>query len=357
MKNETFMKEKPVLPLIISMALPMVISMCVNSLYNIVDSFFVAKISEDAMTALSLIYPVQNFINAVAIGFGVGINAVIAFQLGAKDVQKADSAATQGLVLSLIHGVVLTVVPILIMRVFLTVFTKDETVISLGIQYCNVVFLFTVINSLNLFFEKLFQAVGNMKITMIGLMVGCITNIILDPIMIFGLLFMPKMGIKGAALATGLGQCVTFLIYVIYYIAKPSSVKVDKKYIRLTKNMVSKLYSIGIPAILNLALPSLLISSLNAILAVFSQVYVLVLGVYYKLQTFLYLTANGIVQGMRPIIAYNYGAGEYKRVKQIYNYVLIMIAIIMTLGTVLCLVIPTNIISLFTKPVQRLLEL
>ena len=155
MKNETFMKEKPVLPLIISMALPMVISMCVNSLYNIVDSFFVAKISEDAMTALSLIFPVQNFINAVAIGFGVGINAVIAFQLGAKDVQKADSAATQGLVLSLIHGVVLTVVPILIMRVFLTAFTKDETVISLGIQYCNVVFLFTVINSLNLFFEKL----------------------------------------------------------------------------------------------------------------------------------------------------------------------------------------------------------
>lgn len=349
MKNETFMKEKPVLPLIISMALPMVISMCVNSLYNIVDSFFVAKISEDAMTALSLIFPVQNFINAVAIGFGVGINAVIAFQLGAKDVEKADSAATQGLVLSLIHGVVLTVVPILIMRVFLTAFTKDETVISLGIQYCNVVFLFTVINSLNLFFEKLFQAVGNMKITMIGLMVGCITNIILDPIMIFGLLFVPKMGIKGAALATGLGQCVTFLIYVIYYIAKPSSVKVDKKYIRLTKHMVSKLYSIGIPAILNLALPSLLISSLNAILAVFSQVYVLVLGVYYKLQTFLYLTANGIVQGMRPIIAYNYGAGEYKRVKQIYNYVLIMIAIIMTLGTVLCLVIPTNIISLFTN--------
>ena len=331
MKNETFMKEKPVLPLIISMALPMVISMCVNSLYNIVDSYFVAKISENAMTALSLVYPVQNFINAVAIGFGVGINAVIAFHLGAGDKDKAGDAATQGLLLSLIHGVVLTVLCIFIMKPFLSAFTKDENVISLGVQYCNIVFLFTIINSLNLFFEKLFQAVGNMKITMIGLMVGCITNIILDPIMIFGIGFMPKMGIKGAALATGLGQCVTFII------------------VRLTSYMVKKLYSIGIPAILNLALPSLLISSLNAILAAFSQVYVLVLGVYYKLQTFLYLTANGIVQGMRPIIAYNYGAGEHKRVRQIYSYVLIMIAAIMAVGTVICLIIPSNIISLFTN--------
>ena len=322
MKNETFMKEKPVLPLIISMALPMVISMCVNSLYNIVDSYFVAKISENAMTALSLVYPVQNFINAVAIGFGVGINAVIAFHLGAGDKDKADDAATQGLLLSLIHGVVLTVSCIFIMKPFLSAFTKDENVISLGVQYCNIVFLFTIINSLNLFFEKLFQAVGNMKITMVGLMVGCITNIILDPIMIFGIGFMPKMGIKGAALATGLGQCVTFIIYVVYYILNPSSVKVERQYVRLTSYMVKKLYSIGIPAILNLALPSLLISSLNAILAAFSQVYVLVLGVYYKLQTFLYLTANGIVQGMRPIIAYNYGAGEHKRVRQIYSYVL-----------------------------------
>ena len=155
MKNEIFMKEKPVLPLIISMALPMVISMCVNSLYNIVDSYFVAKISENAMTALSLVYPVQNFINAVAIGFGVGINAVIAFHLGAGDKDKADDAATQGLLLSLIHGVVLTVSCIFIMKPFLSAFTKDENVISLGVQYCNIVFLFTIINSLNLFFENL----------------------------------------------------------------------------------------------------------------------------------------------------------------------------------------------------------
>lgn len=348
MKNDTFMKEKPVLPLILSMALPMVISMCVNSLYNIVDSYFVAKISEDAMTSLSLVYPVQNFINAVAIGFGVGINAVIAFHLGAGDRDNADKAATNGLVLSVIHGVVLTVACVAIMRAFLQAFTSSESIIGLGVDYCNIVFLFTIINSLNLFFEKLFQAVGDMKITMIGLMAGCITNIILDPVMIFGYLFFPKMGIKGAALATGIGQTVTFIIYLIYYFVKPRNIGVKAEYLRLDKAMAKKLYSIGIPAILNLALPSLLISALNAILSVFSQIYVLVLGVYYKLQTFLYLTANGIVQGMRPIIAYNYGAGESKRVKLIYRYVLIMIAIIMLLGTIICACIPNKIIGLFT---------
>ncbi len=348
MKSETFMKEKAVFPLIISMSLPMVISMCVNSLYNIVDSYFVAKISEDAMTALSLIFPVQNFINAVVIGFGVGINALIAFYLGAKEIQNANDIANQGFILSLIHGIVLTIGGIAVINPFLKAFTSNDNIIKLGIEYCVVVFLFTTINSLNLYFEKLFQSFGNMKITMIGLGVGCITNIVLDPIMIFGLGFMPKMGIKGAALATGIGQCVTFVIYIVYYLAKPTSVKVDKAYLKLTGKTIKSLYLIGIPAILNLALPSLLISSLNAILAAFSQVYVLVLGVYYKLQTFLYLTANGIVQGMRPIIAYNYGAKEYKRVKKIYNYVLIMIAVIMAVGTVLCLTIPCNIISLFT---------
>ena len=347
MKSETFMKEKAVFPLIISMSLPMVISMCVNSLYNIVDSYFVAKISEDAMTALSLIFPVQNFINAVVIGFGVGINALIAFYLGAKDIQNANDIANQGFILSLIHGIVLTIGGIAVINPFLKAFTSNDNIIKLGIEYCVVVFLFTTINSLNLYFEKLFQSFGNMKITMIGLGVGCITNIVLDPIMIFGLGFMPKMGIKGAALATGIGQCVTFVIYIVYYLAKPTSVKVNKAYLKLTGKTIKSLYLIGIPAILNLALPSLLISSLNAILAAFSQVYVLVLGVYYKLQTFLYLTANGIVQGMRPIIAYNYGAKEYKRVKKIYNYVLIMIAVIMAVGTVLCLTIPSNIISLF----------
>ena len=292
MMNDTFMKEKPVLPLILSMSLPMVLSMLVNSLYNIVDSFFVAQISEEAMTALSLVYPVQNFINAAGIGFGVGINAVIALYLGAGDHRKADQAATQGLVLAVIHGVVMTVCCITIMPVFLRMFTSSEAVIELGVRYSVVAFAFTLIVTVSMTFEKLFQAVGNMKTTMISLMCGCITNIVLDPVLIFGYGPFPEMGIEGAALATGIGQALTLTIYLVVYLARPIRVHIRRQYILPSKKMVIKLYSIGIPATLNLALPSLLISALNAILAAYSEVYILVLGIYYKLQTFVYLPAK-----------------------------------------------------------------
>ena len=354
MRDESFMKKKAVLPLIISMSLPMVISMSVNALYNIVDSYFIAKISEEAMTALSLIYPIQNLINAVVIGFGVGINALIAFYLGAKDFEKATKIANQGFLLSLIHGVVLTIGGIEVISPFLKAFTSDEQIKQFGREYCIIVFLFTIINSLNLFFEKYFQAFGNMKITMIGLAAGFLTNIVLDPVLIFGIRFLPRLEIKGAAIATCIGQLATFVIYIAYYLARPANVRINIKYLKFNAKDVGSIYSIGIPAILNLALPSMLISALNAILATFSQIYVLVLGVYYKLQTFLYLSANGIIQGMRPILSYNYGAKEYKRVKKIYTYVLIMIAGIMAVGTILCLALPTQIISLFTDSVQTI---
>ena len=221
MMNDTFMKEKPVLPLILSMALPMVLSMLVNSLYNIIDSFFVAQISEEAMTALSLVYPVQNFINAVGIGFGVGINAVIAFYLGAGDNKKADQAATQGLALAMIHGVVMTVCCITMMPAFLGMFTSSKTVIELGVRYSVIAFAFTLIIIVGVTFEKLFQAVGNMKTTMISLMCGCITNIVLDPVLIFGYGPFPEMGIEGAALATGIGQALTLAIYLVVCFVRP----------------------------------------------------------------------------------------------------------------------------------------
>ena len=298
--------------------------------------------------AIALGYPVQNFINAAGIGFGVGINAVIAFYLGVGDHRKADQAATQGLVLAVIHGVVMTVCCITIMPVFLRMFTSSEAVIELGVRYSVVAFAFTLIVTVSMAFEKLFQAVGNMKTTMISLMCGCITNIVLDPVLIFGYGPFPEMGIKGAALATGIGQALTLTIYLVVYLARPIRVHIRRQYILPSKKMVIKLYSIGIPATLNLALPSLLISALNAILAAYSEVYILVLGIYYKLQTFVYLPANGIVQGMRPLIGYNYGAGEHQRVSQIFKIVLCMSGIIMVLGTVICLLIPGQLMGLFT---------
>ena len=347
--NSDFMKTRPIFPLLLSMSLPMVISMLVNSLYNIIDSFFVAKISEDAMTSLSLVFPVQNFISATAIGFGIGINAVIAIYLGAGRKEKADIAATQGLALSAVHGIVLMIICILIMPAFLSMFTSNNNVVDLGVQYCNIVFTFSPALMLAIAFEKIFQSVGRMKITMFSMLCGCIANIILDPLLIFGVGFFPEMGIKGAALATGIGQVLTLVIYIIAYLRCELPVKLSAKHKRPDGMIIAKMYSIGIPATLNLALPSLLISALNGILAAYSQVYVFVLGVYYKLQTFLYLPANGVVQGMRPLIGYNYGAGETKRVKKIYATATGIVLVIMCIGTSVCLCIPETLIGLFTS--------
>lgn len=348
------MKEKPILPLLASMSLPMVISMLVNSLYNIVDSFFVAQISEDAMTALSLVYPVQNFINAAAIGFGVGINAVIAYYLGAGDERRANTAATRGMALSALHGAIAAVVCIVVMPAFLRLFTADETVIDLGVRYARIAFAFGVIIMLGLAFEKIFQAVGSMKTPMISLLCGCVANIVLDPVLIFGLGPFPAMGIEGAALATGIGQTLTLAIYLAVYRLRPIRVRISRQYLAGGDGLTGRLYAIGVPAVLNLALPSLLISALNAILAAYAQLYVVVLGVYYKLQTFLYLPASGVVQGMRPLIGYNYGAGEHKRVSRIYWTAMAMCGVVMAVGTAICLAVPDRLIALFTENPQTI---
>ena len=214
--NQTYMKEKPILPLLLSMALPMVISMMVNSLYNIVDSYFVARISEEAMTALSLVYPIQNFITSVGVGFGIGINAAISFFLGAQDQKKADAAATQGLFLSVIHGIVLTVVTIAVMPLFLQIFTKDVTVIQMGNAYSRIAFGFSIVISLEITWEKIFQAVGRMRVSMICMMSGCIFNIVLDPLLIFGIGPFPELGVAGAALATVIARYIEAFIIIVW---------------------------------------------------------------------------------------------------------------------------------------------
>ncbi len=349
MNDETFMKEKPIFPLLMSMALPMVISMLVNSLYNIVDSFFVARISEDAMTALSLVYPLQNLINAVAIGFGVGITALISFFLGAGERDKANTTAMNGMFFAVIHGVILMVICILILPRFLGAYTTDETVIAMGVLYGRIAFSFSVIIMIGLVFEKIFQGVGRMKVTMLCLMCGCLANIIMDPMLIFGIGFFPEMGIAGAGLATGAGQIVNLVMYIVFWKVQSAPVQLKWKYLHPgQKEITGRLYAIGIPAALNLALPSVLISALNGILAAYSQTYVLVLGIYYKLQTFLYLPANGFVQGLRPLVGYNFGAGERERVRKLFRTTLGMCAILMAAGTVICLVAAKGLVGLYT---------
>lgn len=341
------MKEKSITKLVIMMSMPNVLSMLVNSMYNIVDSFFVAKISEDAMTALSLVFPIQNLVTSIGVGFGVGINAMIALNMGAKNQKAADAAASYGVFLSILHGILLTFLCIGIMPQFLRLFTSNENVISLGIEYSNIAFLFAISVNVGIGLEKIYQSLGRMKTSMIVLIVGCVTNIVLDPILIFGLGPIPAMGIAGAALATGIGQSMLVVLYAILYTRDPLPVKISLKGLNKEK-VIGKLYYIGVPATLNMALPSLLISALNGILSAYSQIYVVILGIYYKLQTFVYMPANGIVQGIRPLISFNYGAKEYKRVRKIYHTALGFSLVIMFVGTIICMIFPGQLMGLFT---------
>ena len=320
--DQSFMKEKAVMPLVISMAIPMTISMLVNSLYNIIDSFYVAKISEQAMTALSLVYPAQNLLTAVTVGFAIGVNAVIAYYLGAGLKKLADTAATLGLIFNILHGFLIGTICIVGMPAFLGRFSSDSEIIHLGTQYANIVFLFGIPIGAGVSYEKTFQAIGRMKVSMVSMLV-----------------------------ATGIGQVVSLVIYLAVYFKDLDNIPVRISLKNLTESgrTLKKMYGIGIPAALNLALPSFMITVLNGILAAYSASYVLVLGAYYKLQTFIYLTGNGIVQGMRPICGYNYGAGEYKRVKDIFKAGLELISVVMLAGTVLCFLIPDQLIGIFTS--------
>ena len=354
--EHSFMEKEEILPLVAKMSLPMVISMLVNSLYNIVDSYFVAQISEQAISALSLIFPLQNMIIAVGVGFGVGSNAVVAIHLGQKDEKGATNTAALSMLLSVFNGIVLTAILIGTMRPFLQSFTNDMTVIEAGVQYGTIVFLFTTIVSMSINIEKLFQAVGKMRYAMMCMMIGCITNIVLDPIFIFGLGFFPEMGIQGAAIATGIGQTVGFLIYIyLYYRGKLGLA------LRLTKDafdlsIMKRIYAIGIPATLNISLSSVMLTLLNGILASMSQTGVLILGVYYKLQTFIYMPANGIIQGIRPLVGFNYGAKRFDRVQKIYHTSLLMIMAMMGAGMMISLLFPEFLMSQFTTNQETVVE-
>ena len=322
--DQTYMKEKPVVPLLLSMGI-------------------VAMISEDAMTAVSLVYPIQNLAHAAGVGFGVGINAMVARRLGEGKTRMANQTASQGVFLSALHGMILTILGMAVIPYFLRMFTSDEVTISYGLTYfCNV-FLFSTIDTMGMAYEKVYQSVGKMKISMAAVLIGCGVNIVLDPIFIFGLGPMPELGIRGAAWATGIGQTASLLFYLILNHVKPLNVEISLREMRPTKEICGGMYSVG------MALTSLLLTALNAILAPFSQVYILVLGVYYKLQALLYQGASGVVQGMRPLIGYNYGAGEQERVKKIFRAAFMIVGIIMTAGTLLGELVPDFLMGLFTQ--------
>lgn len=348
-ESNHFMRTRPIFRLLMSMSVPMMISMLIQSLYNIVDSIYLSRLGTKALTAVSLAFPIQNISSSAAIGMGVGITCAVSIHLGAGRQEKANQTATLGMALALLHCGLFVLFGLLVTKPFLKLFTHDGQTLTWACQYTYIVVCVSFGCHLQLAMEKIFQAVGSMKTTMALLAAGCILNIILDPILIFGLLGFPAMGVIGAGIATVTGQIVAFLLYIVVYLCRKKTfpVKLHPRYLHGDAALIKQIYSVGIPSTIMLVMPSVLISVLNGLLAKISDVYVAVLGVYFKLQTFLYMPASGIVQGMRPIIGYNYGASDIGRVKQTIRYGMVSAAVIMAVGTVAALVFPEQIFAMF----------
>ena len=348
------MGSASVLPLVIRMSIPAILSMLVQALYNIVDSIYVAQISEAALTAVSLAYPLQQMITAVSVGTGVGLNSVISRRLGEQRQREADIAAGHGLVLGLVSGAVFALIGLFGTPAFFSIFTTDSEVLLMGCQYGYVVMTFSFSLFLQINCEKILQATGDMKWPMIFQLAGAVTNIILDPILIFGWFGFPAMGVLGAAIATVTAQILSMVLSLFVVLRKKHAVHITKACFYPDKKVLADIYKVGFPAIIMQSLYPLLNMGLNAILSAMSQSAVAVMGIYNKLQSFVFMPLFRLNQGLMPITGYNFGAGNHQRLRKTLKVGLVLGISIMAAGMVIFAAVPGLLLDLFNvSPAAR----
>lgn len=346
--KENKMGTHKVLPLLLSMSLPPTISMMTSSLYNIVDSIFVARLGNEALTAVSLAFPIQILIIALAIGSGVGVNSYVARKLGEKNFDEANSTASHGIILSIIHYIVLCILGFLFIKPFFNIFTTDKNILKMGLDYTYIVTFLSFGIIMQIGIEKTLQATGNTLTPMFLQIIGAETNIILDPIMIYGYFGFPKMGVAGAGIATVCGQILALIcsFYVIY--RKKQAVKISLRDFKWDTKIVKKIYSVAVPSFFIISTGSFMVMGINFILTKISSIAVSVFGIYYKLQTFVYMPTSGITQGAMPIMGYNYGAKNKKRLLATLDYSMVICAGINFVGMILFWIFPNEILSYFS---------
>ncbi len=314
--KENKMGVMPVPKLLISMSLPMMISMLVQALYNIVDSMFVAKLSEDALTAVSLAFPIQALMISIASGTGVGINALLSRSLGEKDREGADQAAKNGLFLTIVSCIIFALLGAFGSRLFFTLQTDNPSIVEYGTQYMSIITVFCSGIFLQITFERLMQSTGKTFYNMITQGLGAIINIILDPIMIFGLFGFPRLEVAGAAVATITGQVVAVALSIYFNHTRNKEISISLKGFRPHGRTILLIYKVGLPSIVMQSIGSVMTFGMNKILLMFSSTAAAVFGVYFKLQSFIFMPIFGLNNGMIPIIAYNYGARKKERIEE-----------------------------------------
>jgi len=351
---ENKMGVMPVNKLLLGMSVPMMFSMLVQALYNIVDSIFVARIGENALTAVSLAFPLQSLIIALAGGTCVGLNAVLSKALGEKNFEKVNKTATNAIFLMILNIIVFFLVGVFSVKPFYLSQTQDAEIVTYGVQYLSIVLMCSFGIFFQFVFDKMLQSTGNTFYTMITQMVGALINIVLDPILIFGLFGFPKMGVIGAAVATVAGQIIAAIVSLIFNLTKNKEINMSFKGFKPDMDIIKQIYKVGVPSIIMQSIGSIMTYGMNQILIAFSTTATAVFGVYFKLQSFVFMPIFGLNNGMVPIVAYNYGAQKRKRLLKTVKLSVIYAVGIMTVGVLLFQLIPDKLFMLFDASEQML---
>ena len=346
-RKENKMGIMPMGKLIINMSLPMMISMLVQALYNVVDSYFVAKLSQDALNAVSLSFPIQNLMIAVSVGTGVGLNALLSRNLGERNFEGANRAAGNGILLGLCSALVAIVIGLTVPHAFFAAQTDIPGIIEQGSAYLTICCTCSVGLFMSVMFERLLQSTGKTVYSMITQGVGALTNIVMDPVLIFGLGPFPAMGVAGAAVATVAGQILGAVVGCILNLICNKELSFHIKYLKPQKNVIGQIYSVGVPSMVLNSVGSLMVLGLNQILMSFTDSATAVFGVYFKLQSFIFMPVFGLNNGMVPIIAYNYGARNRERILKAMKLAVITATCIMLAGTAIAELLPAQLLGIF----------
>lgn len=351
---ENKMGVQPVGRLLAGMAVPMMISMLVQALYNVVDSIFVSRLSENALTAVSLAFPLQNLMIAVCAGTTVGMNALLSRSLGAKEQDKADQAANTGIFLALCSFVLFCVIGVFFSRTFFQLQTDVTEIVSSGTIYAQICLGCSIGIFCQFTFERLLQSTGRTTLAMCTQLIGAVTNIILDPILIFGLCGFPRLEVAGAAAATVAGQILAAIIAVIMNLKKNPDIHIIPREIRWNGIIAKEIYRVGFPSIVMQSISSIMTFGMNKILFGFTKTATAVFGAYFKLQSFVFMPVFGLNNGMVPIISYNYGAARMDRVKKAVKLTIATAICIMLCGLAAFQLIPSTLLSFFNASPEML---
>ena len=348
MEQENKMGVKPVPGLLITMAIPLMFSLLIQSLYNIVDGIFVARLSEKALTATSLAYPMQLLMVAIGVGTSVGLNAYLSCSVGEKDTEKSSHIATTGMILAIVSAVVFMLVGGFGAYTFAGLFTDDPELEEMCGLYLQICMVFCMGMFVQVMAQRFLQAVGDTVMSMISLIIGAVMNMVLDPVFIFGFAFVPAMGIKGAAIATVIGQWCGGIMAIVLNLRYNHEVRMDFRHFHFKAETFRRIYKVGLPTIIMQAMGSIMVSTMNVILMPFSVTAVAFFGIYYKLQNFLFMPMNGLGQAAIPIVGYNLGAGKKERIKEVYTTIVPAAILIGFVGTLIFMVFPKQLLLMFS---------